>query len=53
MITLNHQQIEQEAHLLYLAERNRNQMSATTVRYPNMTIDDGNCQTNDTANAPI
>jgi 2-oxo-hept-3-ene-1,7-dioate hydratase len=39
-MNLTNQEIEKEAQLLYLAERNRKQLSATTTRYPNMTIDD-------------
>ncbi|MEN9609477.1 MAG: 2-oxo-hepta-3-ene,7-dioic acid hydratase [Bacteroidota bacterium] len=39
-MNLTNPEIEKEAQLLYLAERNRTQISATTVRYPNMTIAD-------------
>jgi 2-oxo-hept-3-ene-1,7-dioate hydratase len=37
---LNKEEIQAEAALLHQAEKNRQQTSATTTRYPDMTIDD-------------
>jgi 2-oxo-hept-3-ene-1,7-dioate hydratase len=37
---LHTEEVQKEAALLHQAEKNRQQTSATTTRYPNMTIDD-------------